>query len=163
MQFLIPSVLVLIGMTQPVEEKANPPKEEKFQMEDGLTVLLRPIQGAKDTALVVLFSMGGDQDPQGRSGMAHLIEHLYVTAAAGKEKSRTADELIQRYPKGWNAQTGDRYTVVATVFPENDLQKELQDAAARMGDLRVAASDLAREKPRVLEELGNMFGRILQQ
>src|SRR5882724_795225 len=119
MQFLIPSVLVLIGMTQPVgEEKADPPKEEKFQLENGLTVLLRPIKGAKDTALVVLFSMGGDQDPQGRSGMAHLIEHLYVTAAAGNDKARTTDELIQRYPKGWNAQTGDRYTVIAAVFAE---------------------------------------------
>jgi len=160
MQFLIPFVLVLIGMTQPLEEKSNPAKEEKFQLENGLTVFLRPVQGAKDTALVVLFSMGGDQDPQRRSGMAHLIEHLYVTAAAGKEKPRTADELIRRYPKGWNAQTGDRYTVVAAVFPGSDLEKELQDAAARMGDLRVAASDLDREKPRVLEELGNMFGRI---
>ncbi|HEV2947520.1 MAG TPA: insulinase family protein [Gemmataceae bacterium] len=161
MQFLIPSVLVLIGMTQPIgEEKVDPPKEQKFQLDNGLTVLLRPVQGAKDTALVVLFSIGGDQDRQGRSGTAHLIEHLYVTAAAGNERARTADELIQRYPKGWNAQTGDRYTVIATVFPGSDLEKELQEAAARMGDLRVTASDLTREKPRVLEELGNMFGRI---
>jgi zinc protease len=161
MHFWIPSVLVLIALTQPeVEKKANPPKEQRYQLENGLTVFLRPIQGAKDAALVVLFSMGGDQDPPDRSGLAHLIEHLYVTAAAGKERSRTADELIQRYPKGWNAQTGDRYTVIATVFPGNNLEKELRDAVARMGDLHVAASDLDREKPRVLDELSNMFGRI---
>src|SRR5262249_466956 len=115
---------------------------------------------AKDTALVVLFSVGGDQDPANRSGLSHLVEHVYVTAAAGKEKSRSANEIIQHYPKGWNAQTGDRYTVIATVFPGSDLEKELQDAAGRMGDLHITESDLEREKPRVVEELANMFGRI---
>jgi zinc protease len=142
------------------EKGGNPPKEELIQFENGLTVLLRRIQGAKETALVVLFSVGGDQDPSERSGLAHMVEHLYVTAAAGKEESRTATELIQRYPKGWNAQTGDRYTVIATVFPEKDLANELDDAAARMGDLRITEVDLKREKPRVLEELDNMFRRI---
>jgi len=161
MHILLPLVLIGIGPGQAVDEnRGNPPKEEMFQLENGPTVILRPIKGAKETALVVLFSVGGDQDPSDRSGLAHLVEHLYVTAAAGEERSRTANELIQHYPKGSNAQTGDRYTVIATVFPENNLEKELQDAAARMGDLRITESDLEREKPRVLEELANMFGRI---
>jgi hypothetical protein len=44
MQFLIPSVLVLIGMTQPVvEEKDNPPKEEKFQLEGAFPAWAPPI------------------------------------------------------------------------------------------------------------------------
>jgi zinc protease len=161
MHSLLPIVLAAIGLVpQADEKKTNPPREEKFQLDNGLTVLLRPIQGARDIALVVLFSMGGDQDPPNRSGLAHLVEHLYVTAAAGKGKSRTATELVQQYPKGWNAQTGGRYTVIATVFPGNDLEKELRDAAARMGDLRITEADLEREKPRLLEELANMFGRI---
>jgi hypothetical protein len=42
-----------------------------------------------------------------------------------------------------NGQTGDRYTVFAAVFPKNDLELELKDAAARMGDLRLSADDLA--------------------
>ena len=29
-----------------------------------------------------------------------------------------------------------------------------------MGDLRIAAADLDREKPRLLDELSNMFGRF---
>jgi zinc protease len=142
------------------EQKADSSKAAIIQLENGLTILLRPVDGAKDVALVVLFSIGGDQDPLGQSGLAHLVEHVYVTAAAGKERSRPANELIQRYHKGWNAQTGDRYTVIATVFPSKDLEKEIQDAAARMGDLRIMESDLEREKPRVLEEVANMFGKI---
>src|SRR5262249_46402319 len=64
------------------------------------------------------------------------------------------------YPKGANAQTGDRYTVVAAVFSKTDLTEELKDAAARMGELRITEADLERERPRVGEEVGNMFGGI---
>jgi zinc protease len=161
MRYLFPFIFTGIGFCLPIDgPKPASPKGEMVQLENGLKVLLRPIQGAKDTALVMLFSIGGDHDPPNRSGLGHLVEHLYVTAAAGKATSRTANELIQHYPKGWNAQTGDRYTVIATVFPGSELQTELQDAAARMADLRITESDLEREKPRVVEELANMFGRI---
>ena len=44
------------------------------------------------------------------------------------------------------------------MFPKGKLDGELQDAAARMGDLRVTPADLDRERPRLLEEVGNMFG-----
>ena len=130
---------------------------ERIVLANGLTVLLRPIRGAKQTALVVLYSFGCDSDPTGKSGLAHLAEHIYLTAAAGGEKARTTEELFKRYPDGSNGQTGDRYTVFSTSFPAAKLDAELRDAAARMGDLRVTLDDLNRERPRVIEEVGNMF------
>lgn len=133
-----------------------------MKLENGLRVLLRPVRGATQVAVVVLYSIGGDHDPEGRSGLAHLVEHVYVTAAAGDQPARTAEEYSRRYPAGWNAQTGDQYTVVATVFPGKDLNSELGDAAQRMGQLRIVPADLDREQPRVTVELENMFGRIPQ-
>jgi zinc protease len=139
---------------------SNEPGVVRFRLDNGLRVILRPIRTAKQTALVVVYSVGGDHDPAGRSGLGHMVEHVYVTAAAGAEKARTAEEFARRYPDGANAQTGTRYTVVSTVFPAKDLDEELRDAAARMGDVRVTADDLGRERPRLLEELANMYGRI---
>ena len=130
----------------------------RVKFDNGLTVHLRPIAGAKQTALVNLYSVGNDHDPTGRSGLGHLVEHLYLMAAAGGEKTRTVEEFMRRYPDGANGQTGDRYTMFATVFPAKDLNDELRDAAARMSDLRITAADLERERPRLLEEIGNMFG-----
>jgi zinc protease len=144
--------------TDPAGEPA--PSErgvERFRLANGLKVILRPIQGSQDTALVVVYSIGEDHDPEGRSGLGHAIEHLYVTAAAGAEKARSAEEFMGRYPAGANGQTGDRYTVLATVFPKGDLDRELTDAAARMGGLRVTAADLDRERPELLFEISNMF------
>jgi zinc protease len=108
----------------------------------------------------LVYNLGGDHDPKGRSGLAHLVEHLYVTAAAGKQPARSAEEYFRSFPSGCNAQTGDRYTVFATVFPKAQLDAELRDAAARMVDLRITSADLERERSRLLDEVANMFGRF---
>jgi zinc protease len=139
----------------------NVPKgAERFVLGNGLTVFLRPIKGAKEVSLVILYAIGSDHDPDGRSGLGHMVEHVYVTAAAGDAKARTVEELARRYPDGANGQTGYRYTVISTSFAPKDLDDELNDAAARMSDLRVTAEDLDRERDRLLEEVENMFGGI---
>jgi zinc protease len=145
----------------PSPTTSTAPKErnvERFQLDNGLKVILRPIQGAKQTALLVVYAVGSDHDPERRPGLAHALEHLYVTAAAGAAKARSVEEFARRYPDGTNGQTGDRYTVIATIFPRKDLDDELRDAAARMSDLRVTPADLNRERPRLLREVTNMFG-----
>ena len=55
-----------------------------LELENGLTVLFEPIRGCGETALVVLYSIGGLHDPKGESGLAHLIEHVYVTVTCGE-------------------------------------------------------------------------------
>jgi zinc protease len=117
------------------------------------------VAGASQVAVLVLYDVGGDHDPDGRSGLAHMVEHVYVTAAAGGTPARTSQEFFRQYPAGCNAQTGDRYTVFATVGTPEDLDAQLADAAARMGSLDVIDSDLDRERPRLLQELAAMFER----
>ncbi len=136
------------------------PGSERFVLDNGMTILLRRVRGARAIALTVLYSIGGDHDPAGHSGLTHMVEHIYVTAAAGQAKVRTAEEFAQRYALGANAQTGHRYTVFAAVFAAAELDSELQDAAARMGDLRITPADIERERPRLLEEVDNMFGAM---
>ncbi|APW60295.1 sigma-70 family RNA polymerase sigma factor [Paludisphaera borealis] len=138
----------------------SPDRVVRFGLDNGLTVLARPIAGAKQTALVVLYNVGGDHDPEGRSGLAHIVEHIYVTAKAGETPARSAVDFFRSYQAGCNAQTGDRYTAVATVFPSEQLDDELRQAAARMSELTITASDLDRERPRLLDEVANMFERV---
>jgi zinc protease len=137
---------------------ARAPTVERFTLANGLRVQLAAGGGAPNTAVVLAFDAGGDDDPAGRSGMAHLLEHVLFTAAAGGAKARTAQEAMRAYPAGWNAQTGDSYTVLATVVPDAGLEAELGATAARMGGLSVTDDDLLREKPRLVEEVENMFG-----
>jgi zinc protease len=139
---------------------AAPQSPEAFTLDNGLTVMLRPMQDTEKVALVVLYAVGGLHDPKGQSGLAHLIEHCYVTAAAGSTPQRDIQAYMACHPDGWNAQTGDDYTVIAAVFGREALDRELHDAAARMNHLRVLESDLAREKPRLFVELRNMYAAM---
>ena len=74
--------------------------------------------GCDEVALVVVFNIGGDHDPRGRPGSPTWSSTSTSPRPPAQEPSRTADALFRRYPSGCNAQTGDRYTVFATVFPK---------------------------------------------
>ena len=131
-----------------------------YKLDNGLTVILRPVPTSSQVAVVVLFNLGGDHDPLGKSGRAHLLEHLYCTAAAGDTPARDAMKLQERYVAGWNAQTGFDYTIFAGVVEAGQFAVELKDAAARMNDLQITLADLIREVPRVMTELKNMYSGV---
>ena len=133
---------------------------EPFKLDNGLTVILRPVPTANKVACVVLYNIGEAHDPIGKSGMAHLIEHLYCTAAAGDTPARDAMQFMKRYPAGLNAQTGLDYTVIAGIVEPALFSEELKDIAARMNALRITEADVEREVPRVRHELTNMYGGI---
>ena len=159
MRLLIFSWLLCGTMVSGAQAQSAPARAEGLQLrlKNGLTLLLQPLAGAEQVAIVVAYGIGEKHDPPGASGLAHLVEHVYVTSAAGDCAARTVEDFIERYPAGWNAQTGSDYSLFATVFPPHQLTAELQDAAARMGALQVEAEDLRRELPRINEELFTMY------
>jgi zinc protease len=108
-------------------------------------------------AVLVLYDVGELHDPAGRSGLGHLVEHIYVTAATPTTPQRTVEQFVKNYAKGWNAQTGSDYTVLCSIVPADQLNSELRQAAERMGKLQIEQSDLNREVPRMLREIHNMF------
>jgi predicted Zn-dependent peptidase len=152
---LILVLLVLPGCFGPSKTQ-----EVHFQLKNGLYVILRHVESAEKVAIVTLFDFGEDHDPAGKSGMGHLIEHLYVTAAAGNTPARNIQAYMAAYPAGWNAQTGKNYTVIAAVFPPGRLNAELADAASRLSNLKPQQSDLQREIPRMQVELLNMYEKM---
>jgi len=129
----------------------------EYQLENGLKIALLPAPSARKNALVILYDIGHQFDPAGQSGLSHLCEHLYVTAATENCESRDVQTYMSAYPDGWNAQTGDDYTVIATVFAPDRIEDEIADAADRMRQIRVDQADLDRELPRIDVELQNMY------
>ena len=97
-----------VAIKPPVDNPVHSaePGSERFVLDNGLTVILRPIKGTESTALLVLYSIGGDHDPAGKSGLGHLLEHMYVTAAAGPAKCAIRRGL--REPVSRRCQWADR-------------------------------------------------------
>lgn len=138
------------GRWMPPEEPAIP---EWTRLPNGLRFRAQRIERTKQVAVMTVFAIGSDSDPEDRAGLAHLAEHLYCTSAAGAEPSRTVDEWNERYKDRCDASTHETYTSIVGVVGRQGLEHELKDVAARMSDLRIEQSDLDREQPRVLEQI----------
>jgi zinc protease len=121
-------------------------KPASFQLDNGLRVDLVPTSRGDKAALAILFDVGADHDPPGRSGMAHLVEHLFATSTGPSGTPGRARSVESR--------TGAAYTLSSSEVLGGRILEEIDDAAFRMS--RQAATkeaDLTRVRKRVLEEL----------
>jgi Insulinase (Peptidase family M16)/Peptidase M16 inactive domain len=127
--------------------------EAHFRLENGLRVDLISTPRGGRAAVAVLFDIGADHDPPGRSGMARLVEHLFATAGLAGKPARTIDEVAGRIGHDFHTRTGADYTLYAIEAPAGRLMAEIDDAALRMSRLTVMESDLTRERKRLLGEV----------
>ena len=118
---------------------------------NGLRALLVPDRRVPAVAINVAYRVGGKDDPPGRSGFAHLFEHLMF-----KGTSDTAPETIDRLTEdvgGYNnAFTTEDITNYYEVVPSNHLERLLWAEADRLGSLRVNAENFATERDVVIGE-----------
>ncbi|MBV8751106.1 MAG: insulinase family protein, partial [Candidatus Eremiobacteraeota bacterium] len=120
-------------------------------LDNGLRVVLVPDRRVPSVAINVAYRVGGKDDPPGRSGFAHLFEHLMF-----KGTSRTAPETIDRLTEdvgGYNnAFTSDDITNYYEVVPSNHLERLLWAEADRLASLTVNAQNFATERDVVIGE-----------
>ncbi len=115
-----------------------------------------------DTASVsvaVWYDVGSKNDPPGRSGFAHLFEHLMFKSTADMPPENM-DRLTEDVGGYNNASTADDYTDYYETVPANHLQSVLWAEAERMGSLVVDKASFQSERAVVEEELRQ---RVLAQ
>ena len=112
----------------------------------------------------VWYRVGGKDDPAGRSGFAHLFEHLMF-----KGTKNTAPESFDRLTEDVggqnNAFTAEDMTVYQSEVPSNHLERVLWAEADRLAYLTVDDKNLASERLVVIEELrqrvqADPYGRL---
>jgi zinc protease len=118
---------------------------------NGLRVLLIPDGRVPSVAINVAYRVGGKDDPPGRSGFAHLFEHLMFkgTARTGPE---TIDRLTEDVGGYNNAFTSEDITNYYEVVPSNHLERLLWAEADRLAALEVNAENFATERDVVIGE-----------
>jgi predicted Zn-dependent peptidase len=137
----------------PTTSTTVPPPFEHYTLANGLDVVLYPVADATETVLLVTYDIGERHDPPGQSGLAHVTEQVYSTAATGLVPPRAAFEYASLYPGKWWSETGDDFSVMARQFPNDALDGQITEAAARMLLLNVTQDDLDRERERVLLDI----------
>ncbi|HRP10747.1 MAG TPA: pitrilysin family protein [Terricaulis sp.] len=119
---------------------------------NGLRVYAMPDPNTANVSVQVWYDVGSKDDPIGRSGFAHLFEHIMFKATRNMP-SETFDRMTEDVGGYNNASTWDDFTNYFEVVPANHLERILWAEADRMGSLVVDASTFDSERDVVKEEL----------
>ncbi|QDZ08459.1 insulinase family protein [Sphingomonas panacisoli] len=105
-----------------------------------------------NVSVQVWYNVGSKDDPKGKSGFAHMFEHLMFKATRNL-KSENFDRLTEDVGGENNASTNPDFTNYYEVVPANHLQRLLFAEADRMASLVVEPVSYASERDVVKEEL----------
>ncbi|MEG3146374.1 pitrilysin family protein [Sphingomonas sp. RT2P30] len=122
------------------------------RLANGLRVYAIRDTGTANVSVQVWYDVGSKNDPVGRSGFAHMFEHLMFKASRNLA-SEQMDRLTEDVGGNNNASTNDDYTEYHEVIPANHLQRLLFAEADRMASLVVEPKSFASERDVVKEEL----------
>jgi len=119
---------------------------------NGLRVYAIRDTGTANVSVQVWYDVGSKNDPVGRSGFAHMFEHLMFKASRNLAAEQM-DRLTEDVGGNNNASTNDDYTEYHEVIPANHLQRLLFAEADRMASLVVEPKSFSSERDVVKEEL----------
>ncbi|WP_217703809.1 M16 family metallopeptidase [Piscinibacter koreensis] len=120
-------------------------------LDNGLRVIAVERRATPTVAVQVWYHVGSRDDPPGRSGFAHLFEHMMFKATRNLADEQF-DRLTEDVGGANNAFTSDDVTAYQSVVPANHLETLLWAEAERMANLRVDAANFRSERAVVQEE-----------
>ncbi|HEV2885032.1 MAG TPA: pitrilysin family protein [Pyrinomonadaceae bacterium] len=118
---------------------------------NGMRVLSAVDNSSPTVAIQVWYHVGSKDDPEGRSGFAHLFEHIMFKATKNM-KSEMMDRLTEDVGGFNNAFTNPDVTVYYEVVPSNYLETLLWAEADRLSGLTVDDPNFKSERSVVQEE-----------
>jgi predicted Zn-dependent peptidase len=123
------------------------------RLANGLTVAIDPMPGAQSAAIGLHAFVGSRSEPDGKGGLAHLVEHMVFKGARGRD-ARAIAEAIEDVGGVLNAWTSRDQTSfhARTLAPDVGLALELIADLVRAPTLN--EDELEREKLVILSELG---------
>jgi zinc protease len=119
---------------------------------NGLRVYSLRDPASANVSVQVWYDVGSKDDPRGRSGFAHLFEHLMFKSTRNMVPEQF-DRLTEDVGGFNNASTADDYTNYYEVVPANHLERLLWAEAERMRSLVIEPGFFASERDVVKEEL----------
>lgn len=121
------------------------------RLPNGMRVLSAVDHSSPTVAIQVWYHVGSKDDPAGRSGFAHLFEHIMFKATRNM-KSEMMDRLTEDVGGYNNAFTNPDVTVYYEVVPSNYLETLLWAEADRLSGLTVDEPNFKSERNVVEEE-----------
>jgi predicted Zn-dependent peptidase len=95
-----------------------------FTLKNNLKILLLPRPELHSVTLSCWIKVGSNDDPQGKNGLAHLLEHIIIERTTKLDKNQFAEAQMQ-LAGDFSASTGDSSTVIDGTFHYSKLEEVL--------------------------------------
>jgi zinc protease len=136
------ALLLTISLSQPTlgQKKSAAPSDsikipfETYKLPNGLTVILSQDKTTPTVAVNVWYYVGSKNEMPGRTGFAHLFEHVMFTGS-GNVPYGLHDKLTEGVGGGNNGTTNNDRTNYFETIPSNYLETALWLESDRMGFL----------------------------
>lgn len=122
------------------------------KLRNGLRIVLAPDRRAPVVGIALHYDVGFRSEPEGRTGFAHLFEHLMFQGSANLEKLEHF-RYVQSSGGIFNGSTHLDYTNYYDVLPAHALERGLFLEADRMRSPRITEENLANQIDVVKEEI----------
>jgi zinc protease len=125
---------------------------ERFTLDNGLRVVLAPDRSVPVVAVSVYYDVGMRSEPPGRTGFAHLFEHMMFQGSANVPKMEHA-RLVQAAGGTFNGSTHQDYTNYFQALPSEALERAIFLEADRMAAPAITEENLRNQIDVVKEEI----------
>lgn len=154
------------AQTAPAQAQVPPIAYKTRVLPNGLRLVYATDRTTPNVTVQVWYGVGAKDDPNGRSGFAHLFEHLMFKSTKDMP-SESFDRMTDDVGGFNNAFTANDTTAYYEVIPANHLERLLWAESQRLGALVVDDATFKSERDVVKEELrqrvlANPYGRFFR-
>lgn len=153
------NILVSLLLTFGVAMSANAadwkkpliPVTEDFTLPNGLRVILSEDHSVPVAALAIVYDVGSRNEEKGRSGFAHLFEHMMFEGSENVGKTEHFS-YVESAGGSLNASTHNDFTNYYEKLPSNQIELALWLESDRMRSLKVTEENFRNQLETVKEE-----------
>ena len=124
---------------------------EDYRLDNGLRVILVEDHSVPVVTIDLWYDVGSGSENRGRSGFAHLFEHMMYQGSANVAKAEML-QLVERAGGTMNATPNEDRTAYFQTLPANRLNLGLWLEADRMRSLAITQENLDNQRETVKEE-----------
>jgi zinc protease len=124
---------------------------EKYQLKNGLRVVLSKDSAVPVVTVYMIYDVGARSEEKGRTGFAHLFEHMMFEGSANAPKG-THYKVVEGNGGTLNGSTHPDFTDYFEILPANKLATALWLESDRMRSLAITDENLKNQKEAVKQE-----------
>lgn len=145
------ALMASLALVANAGKKAGSIDYKEYELDNGLRVILSVDKSVPIVAVDVWYHVGSGYEEVGRSGFAHLFEHMMFQGSENVDK-REHSNFVQRAGGNNNGSTTQDRTNYYEVMPANRLNLALWLEADRMRSLAINVENFENQREVVKEE-----------